>query len=138
MEQLIPNHLLAYLTSVDDQPVTVAVSGRIKPGRELDFEAFVSELGEVALSFEGHLGANIFRPIQTGDHEYRIIFKFDRRSNYQKWFESEQRQILMKRSCEFLVEPLTLEVIDGLETWFTLPGQGTSGHPPRYKIAAVT
>lgn len=123
---------------MEDSPVTVAVSRRIKPGREKDFEDFVSDLSEVALSFEGHLGANIFRPTQSGDNEYRIIFKFDRRSNYQHWFESEQRKELIERSCEFLQEPPTLEVIDGLETWFTLPEQPHIGHPPRYKMAMVT
>lgn len=121
----------------EDPPVTVAVSRRIKPGMEQAFEQFVAELSEVAISFKGHLGANIFRPTHPGDTEYRIIFKFDHRSNYQRWFESAARHELMERSCQFLQEPPTLEVIEGLETWFTQPDK-QPGHPPRYKMALIT
>lgn len=122
----------------DDPPVTVAVSRRIKPGSEQAFEQFVTELSAVAMSFKGHLGANIFRPTYPGDNEYRIIFKFDHRSNYQRWLDSAARRQLMERSCQFLQQAPTLEVIDGLETWFTLPGQPSPGHPARYKMALVT
>ena len=121
-----------------DPPVTVVISRRVKPGCEPAFEKFISGITAAAMTFEGHLGTNVFRPSNPKDREYRIIFKFDRASNLRTWQESECRRQWLARAESLRLEPATIRVITGLETWFTLPSPQPILPPPRYKMATIT
>ena len=121
-----------------DPPVTVVISRRVKPGCEAAFEKFISGITAAAMTFEGHLGANVFRPSTQRDNKYHIIFKFDRASNLRVWEESECRRQWLARAESLLLEPPTIRVITGLETWFTLPSPKPIIPPPRYKMATIT
>ena len=121
-----------------DPPVTVVISRRVKPGCEKAFEKFISGITASAMTFEGHLGTNVFRPSDRTDNEYKIIFKFDRASNLQIWEESECRLGWLARAESLRLEPARIRVITGLETWFTLSVPRRSLPPPRYKMATVT
>ncbi len=90
-----------------------------------------------AMSFEGHLGANIIRPTQPGDY-YRIVFKFDSMRNYLAWENSEVRREWMRRYAEVELGEQEMEVLSGLETWFTLPGAEALVPPPKYKMFILT
>ena len=121
-----------------DPPVTVVIARRVKPRCKKAFEKFISGITASAMTFEGHLGANVFRPNSSADNEYRIIFKFDRASNLQTWEESECRRQWLARAESLCLEPARIRVITGLETWFTLPYPKPIVPPPRYKMATVT
>ncbi len=121
-----------------DPPVTVVISRRVKPGCEEAFEKFISGITATAMTFEGHLGANVFRPSSSEDNEYQIIFKFDRVSNLQIWQKSECRRQWLARAESLRLEPARIRMITGLETWFTLPSARRIIPPPRYKMATVT
>jgi antibiotic biosynthesis monooxygenase (ABM) superfamily enzyme len=122
----------------DDPPVTIIAVHRVSPGKEKAFEEIMSNLIEAAMTFEGHLGANVIRPSNSEDSQYHIIFKFDRKSNLQRWENSEIRHQWLMRLAEMTQESLPYQILTGLETWFTLPGQRTIKPPPRYKMALVT
>ncbi len=121
-----------------DPPVTVVITRRVKPGCERAFEEFISGITAAAMTFEGHLGTNVFRPSHPRDNEYKIIFKFDRASNLRIWQKSECRRQWLARAESLRLEPPTIKVITGLETWFTLPSPKSIIPPPRYKMAIVT
>ena len=121
-----------------DPPVTVVVSRRVKPGCKKAFEKFISGITAAAMTFEGHLGTNVFRPSGLIDNEYRIIFKFDRASNLKIWEKSECRRQWLARAESLCLEPARIRMITGLETWFTLPYPKPIVPPPRYKMATVT
>lgn len=121
-----------------DPPVTVVILRRVKPGCEAAFEKFISGITATAMTFEGHLGTNVFRPTSPADNEYQIIFKFDRASNLQIWEESECRRQWLARAESLRLEPARIKVITGLETWFTLPTPKLILPPPRYKMATIT
>ncbi|GAB4525203.1 MAG: antibiotic biosynthesis monooxygenase [Pleurocapsa sp.] len=121
-----------------DPPVTVVITRKVKPGCEQAFEKFISGITQAAMTFEGHLGTNVFRPSHPKDHEYKIIFKFDRASNLKIWQQSECRRQWLARAESLRLEPPTVKVITGLETWFTLPSPKPIIPPPRYKMAIVT
>ena len=123
---------------LSDPPVTVVISRKVKPGCKKAFEKFISGITAAAMTFDGHLGTNVFRPNSPQDNEYRIIFKFDRASNLQIWEESECRRQWLARAESLRLEPAKIRVITGLETWFTLPSPKTVSPPPRYKMATVT
>ena len=121
-----------------DPPVTIVISRKVKPGCKAAFEKFISGITASAMTFEGHLGTNVFRPSNPSDNEYQIIFKFDRASNLKIWEESECRRQWLARAESLSLEPAQIRVITGLETWFTLPSPRRILPPPRYKMATVT
>ncbi|MGB5633561.1 MAG: hypothetical protein WBM44_07280 [Waterburya sp.] len=121
-----------------DPPVTVVITRKVKPRCKKAFEKFISGITASAMTFEGHLGTNVFRPSSLADNEYRIIFKFDRASNLKIWEESECRRQWLARAESLRLEPARIRIITGLETWFTLPSPQVISPPPRYKMATVT
>ena len=121
-----------------DPPVTVVITRRVKPRCKKAFEKFISGITASAMTFEGHLGTNVFRPSRREDNEYKIIFKFDRASNLRIWEESECRRQWLARAESLRLEPARIRVITGLETWFTLAAPKSILPPPRYKMATVT
>lgn len=124
--------------SDEDPPVTVNVLQRVKPGSEVLFETVLADLIEAAKSFDGHLGANVFRPADRSNLEYRIVFKFNHLSNLKRWESSAIRQKLLDRANQLTVGDGQLSILTGLETWFTLPNQPGVVPPPRYKMMVIS
>ena len=119
-----------------DTPVTIIVKRRPKPDRIDDFEKVMSGTTKDAMTFEGHLGANILRPTSADDY-YRIVFKFDSMRNYLAWEVSEIREQWLQRYAEVTLGEQEQEILSGLETWFTLPGGEALVPPPKYKMMVV-
>jgi uncharacterized protein len=123
----------------DDPPVTAVASRRVKPGREREFEEWVSGILTAANDFPGYLGSEVLRPSDGAeDDEYRIVFRFDHASNLHAWENSDERQRWLRKSRPLLHEEEKVRVLTGLETWFTLPSKSGEPAPPRYKMAIVT
>ena len=125
-------------TPGEDPPVTAVASRRVKPGHEQDFEEWVSGILTVVNTFPGYLGSEILRPSGPEDDEYRIVFRFDHASNMHAWENSEERQRWLSKARPHLREKEKVQVLTGLETWFTLPTKPGVPAPPRYKMAVVT
>jgi hypothetical protein len=121
-----------------DPPATVDILQRVRPGCEAVFEVVLTDLCEAAKSFEGHLGVNVFRPIDQANPEYRIVFKFDRISHLKQWETSAIRHKLLKRANHLTVGSSQVSIFTGLETWFTLPQQPEVPPPPRYKMMVIS
>lgn len=119
-----------------DTPVTIIVKRRPKPDRVKEFEEVMSGTTKDAMKFKGHLGANIIRPIKAGDY-YRIVFKFDSMKNYLVWEGSEIRQQWMDRHIGLELGEQEVEILSGLETWFTLEGEEALVPPPKYKMMII-
>ena len=119
-----------------DTPVTIIVKRRPKPELIKEFEEVMSGTTKDAMSFKGHLGANIIRPTKPGDY-YRIVFKFDSMRNYLAWEGSDVRQGWLQRYAEVAQGEAEQEVLSGLETWFTLSGEEALVPPPKYKMFII-
>lgn len=120
------------------RPVTFAVARNVKPGLEAAFEAWVHDISEAALSFPGHIGVGVVRPVAGGNNQYLVIFRFASEADYQRWLKSAERKHWLER-----VKPLTLgkpieQFTPGLEFWFTPVGSVTLRNPPRWKMVLVT
>ncbi|MEL0584981.1 MAG: antibiotic biosynthesis monooxygenase [Candidatus Thiodiazotropha sp. (ex. Lucinoma kazani)] len=123
------------MDNIEDPPVTVLVTRRPRPGKEQPFEDYLVGITNAAMQHPGHMGTNIFRPSRPGG-DYRIIFKFDHRSNLEQWERSPERAD-WRAIAEQVSEPRQVETITGLEAWFTLPTCAVNIHPPKYKMALV-
>ncbi len=122
----------------DDPPITAVASRRVKPGREKEFEVWISGILDAANEFPGYLGSNVIRPSGPEDDEYQIVFKFDHASNLKYWESSEERRLWLDESRDLIKEEPRIRILTGLETWFTLPSKEGAPPPPRYKMAVVT
>ena len=119
-----------------DTPVTIIVKRKPKPDRIEEFENVMSGTTKDAMTFKGHLGANIIRPTKKGDY-YRIVFKFDSMRNYMAWESSSVRQQWLQRYAEVEQGEQEMEILSGLETWFTLPGEEALVPPPKHKMMVI-
>ena len=119
-----------------DSPVTIIVKRKPKPDRIKEFEAVMHGTTEDAMTFEGHLGANILRPTKAGDY-YRIVFKFDSMRHYLAWEGSAVREKWLQRYADVTQGEQELEILSGLETWFTLPGGEALVPPAKHKMMVV-
>jgi len=119
-------------------PVTIVISRRVKKGKEAEYEKISTALTTTAARFKGYLGTNMFKPASPDDPEYRVIFKFDNQKNYQTWAQSEERSHCLENLEPLLEAPSSTEVMEGLVTWFSIPGSNPVKPPPKYKMAVVS
>ncbi|MCR6628695.1 MAG: antibiotic biosynthesis monooxygenase [Magnetospirillum sp.] len=122
--------------TIADPPVTIMVSRDVSPANRDLFEAAMRELTDRSLGYAGHLGVTVFRPA-AGEAAYRILFKFDSQTNYESWRASPEVAGLIAKVDGLTEEKASVAVLNGLESWFTLPGI-TPKPPPRPKMALVT
>lgn len=121
-----------------DEPVTVVVSRRARPGRETELEEWLRGVTAAAARFPGHLGATVHRPAPPDQTDHVLVFRFATVPDLQRWNASQERARWLAAA-----EPLTSgaprgQVLTGLEGWFTLPGREVVTPPPRWKTALVT
>jgi uncharacterized protein len=122
----------------NDPPVTVDVVRQVKPGCVAEFEVALANILAAAESFEGHLGSNVFRSSDTDRAEYRVVFKFQHLSMLHEWEASPIRARLLDRINRLTVGEGSLQILTGLETWFTLPARKSVLPPPRYKMVLIS
>lgn len=121
-----------------DPPVTVDVMQSVRPGKEREFEHLLKQIIGTASTFEGYLGASVFRPSEQNQSEYRVVFKFDRLEHLKRWENSSARQKYLGQAKELTVNEGIFSILTGLETWFTLPAKPGLKPPARYKMVLVT
>jgi uncharacterized protein len=122
----------------NDLPVTVHISRRVRPGFEADYEATLAVTIDAVKNFQGFHDAIILRPAHPMDQEYRVILHFEHCKDLQRWEQSKIRRHFIQQLDRYSIEPPKIQVVTGLETWFTLPSQGKIQPPPRYKMLLLT
>jgi uncharacterized protein len=121
-----------------DGPVTTTVTRRVKPGHEPFYESFLEGIIADAARFPGHLGVEVFRPAAASTGEYRVVYRFDTSEHLDAWLHSDERAAWLERAEPHVVGPMRMQVLTGLETWFTLPDRPGIPPPPPYKMALLT
>jgi uncharacterized protein len=122
---------------MDDAPVTVVVTRRVKAGREADYEAWLHELVQASTSLPGYLGTSIQRPPPTGPREYTSVFRFDTVANLRAFEQSDRRRRAMAQVVEFVEADATWRELSGLEVWFSAPAGTVIPQPSRERMAVV-
>ena len=122
----------------DIQPVTAVISQKVKRNREADYEHWMQDISAVAQQFPGHLGVTVIRPDAGICVEYVIILKFDCYTNLKNWLDSDERQHWLDKAKNLVVKDAEVQILTGLETWFTLPSRTQQPPPPRYKMSILT
>ncbi|WP_019506485.1 antibiotic biosynthesis monooxygenase [Pleurocapsa sp. PCC 7319] len=122
------------------QPVTVLVTRSPRQENQKEFEQALADTIDAALEFPGHLGVTVLKPQRGESNDYRIIVKFASETDYQRWCRSHEAAYWFKILNRLEDKPPNLEVMTGLETWFTVDSSASRPMipPPRYKMAIVT
>ncbi|MGC2856261.1 antibiotic biosynthesis monooxygenase [Novispirillum sp. DQ9] len=120
----------------DEGPVTVSLARRPRPGREADYEAWISGVIAAASPFPGHQGASVLRPRAPGG-EYVIIYRFDTYAHCRAWEESAQRAEWLAKLDDMVEGDAAVKRVTGLETWFDLPEVPAAAKPAPHKMALV-
>lgn len=121
----------------DEGAVTVSISRRVKPGFEVQYEAWISGVIEAASHFSGHLGTNVLRPGPATNHEYVLIYRFDSYSSCRDWEQSDVRQEWLDQLDGMIEGAPVMRRGTGLEFWFDLPELPVLEHPSPHKMALV-
>jgi uncharacterized protein len=122
----------------DQQLVTAVIYHLVKLGREEVYEQWLHDISAVAQQFSGHAGVNFVRPTDLSHPEYTIILKFDCSQHLKAWMDSPIRQQWMEKVKPLVQKDQSVQVLTGLETWFTLPGKLVQRPPKRYKMAILS
>ncbi|MBA4501348.1 antibiotic biosynthesis monooxygenase [Marinobacterium marinum] len=125
-------------TPPHEAAVTVVISRRVIKGREQPFEQLSSEMTQRASRYPGYLGADLFRPANANDPEYRIIFKFSNENTLADWQASTDRAEILEQIEPLLISPSEVETISGIVNWFTLPGHNPVKPPAKAKMTFVS
>jgi antibiotic biosynthesis monooxygenase (ABM) superfamily enzyme len=122
--------------NADDEPVTVVVRRRAKPGRETDLEAWLRDVIAATKSFPGYQGSTVLRPRGPTQPEHVLVFRFASSEHLRGWQTSDVRADYLARAEAFTDE---VEVVaqQGLEPFFDLPAH-RAAPPPRWKMAVLT
>ncbi len=125
------------LADYDGQNVTAVISHLIRPGREQGYEAWLQGIAQASRQFPGHQGVTVLRPRSPNQPEYVVILRFDTYPHLCGWLKSAVRQEWIDRVRPLTQKPENVQVLTGLESLVTLPGQATAP-PPRHKTALIT
>lgn len=117
-------------------PIHIAITRRVKPGCEAEFQAALRVFFQTSFAHGGVLGATMIVPPPGSDsREFGILRTFADEKERDDFYTSPIFAAWEKQ-CAPLTESnsWTYRELHGLEAWFRSPG----GPPPRWKMAAVT
>lgn len=124
-------------TQSDNDPVTVCISRKVKPGKESDYEQWIKGITAAASTFQGHLGMNVLRPNAKTGGEYVTIYRFDTYAHARLWEQADVRQQWIDKLDDIVESTTKVHKITGLEFWFDLPNMPVSARPNPHKMALV-
>jgi uncharacterized protein len=120
------------------EPVQIAIVRTVKPGCETAFEEALHKFIQRSLALSGQMGVHIIRPAPgTGSRQYGIIRKFMDREAVAAFRTSPEYLEWNYAVMDLTEGPSQVEELNGLESWFTLPGQPLRPLP-KWKMALVT
>lgn len=119
-----------------NEPIHIAVTRRVRPGCEAEFQQALREFIQASFGHGGVLGAGMFVPLPGSDsREYGVLRTFRDEQERDDFYKSPLFKAWQER-----VKPLTegepvYRKLHGLEAWFRNPNQP---NPPLWKMALVT
>lgn len=125
----------AHVSDSGSGPVTTSIVRKVLPGRDSDYEAWLTGITAEAVEFPGHMGVNILRPGKDS-RRYVSIFRFDSFEHSQAWEKSDIRREWLKRLSNLVEGEDEIRKSTGLEFWFSLP-ELPAAHPSPHKMALV-
>jgi antibiotic biosynthesis monooxygenase (ABM) superfamily enzyme len=116
-------------------PIHIAITRRVLPGREEEFQQGLREFFQSSFSHEGVWGANMVAPLpDSNSREYGILRTFANEGERDAFYNSPAFQAWEERARALTEGQPAYRQLHGLEAWFRTGGTP----PPRWKMALVT
>ena len=116
-------------------PIHVAITRRVKPGHEAEFQQALREFFQASFGHEGVLGASLLLPLPGSDsHEIGILRTFASEAERDAFYASPMFKAWEERARTLTEGEPVYRQLHGLEAWFRSP----HNPPPRWKMAAAT
>lgn len=121
----------------DNEPVTVVVSRRVKPGCEAAYEAWLDPLIKAASAMRGYVGAKVQRPRPGDGLTYTSVFRFESVETLRAFEASDLRRRALAEVSPLVEADAVWNRLTGLELWFTPPPGTVVPQPSRFRMALV-
>ncbi|MDR3428767.1 antibiotic biosynthesis monooxygenase [Silvimonas sp.] len=116
-------------------PIHVAITRRVRPGREAEFQQALHDFIAASFAHGGVLGANMVVPLPGSDgREYGVLRSFRDERERDDFYRSPLFKEWNERARAYTEGEPVRHPLNGLEAWFRSP----SGPPPRWKMALLT
>ena len=116
-------------------PVHIAITRRVRPGREAEFQQALREFFQASFAHDGVWGASLLAPLpDSATREYGILRTFANEAERDAFYKSPAFAAWEERARTLTEGEPTYRQMHGLEAWFRAPGSP----PPRWKMAVVT
>jgi len=130
----LPPHT-AYRALTSPMPIHVAITRRVRPGCEAEFQEALREFFQLSFSHGGVLGASMLVPPPGSDsREFGILRTFASEAEHEAFQQWPPFLEFDRRARELTEGEPVSRKLHGLEAWFSSPG----APPPRWKMAVVT
>lgn len=116
-------------------PIHIAITRRVRPGCEVEFQAALREFFQTSFAHDGVLGASMLTPPPGSDsREFGILRTFASETKRDAFYESPMFKAWEDRARTLTEGEPECRQLHGLEAWFRSP----HSPPPRWKMALVT
>jgi antibiotic biosynthesis monooxygenase (ABM) superfamily enzyme len=116
-------------------PIHIAITRRVRPGCEAEFEQALREFFQTSFSHEGVSGASMLTPPPgSGEREYGILRTFAGEAERDAFYASPVFRAWDEKARTLTEGEPVYRQLHGLEAWFRAP----QGPPPRWKMGVVT
>src|SRR5258705_728933 len=120
---------------MSEQPLHVAITRRVLPGKEAEFQGGLREFFHDSFSHGGVLGASMIVPSPGSDsREFGILRTFASKAEKDAFYNSPMFKAWNARAANLTEGDPQYRELHGLEAWFRSPQKP----PPRWKMAAAT
>jgi hypothetical protein len=114
----------------------IAITRRVRPGREAEFERALHEFFRASFARDGVLGASMLAPPPGSDtREFGILRTFADEQEREAFYASPLFAAWEKRAQELTEGEAVHRELHGLEAFFRSP---RGSPPPRWKMAVAT
>jgi uncharacterized protein len=118
-----------------NQPIHVAITRKIKPGCEAEFQAVLKEFFTASFGRVGVHGASMLVPPSgSPSPEFGILRTFANTRERDDFYASPMFQAWEERIKPLIEGEAVYRELNGLEAWFRSP----QNPPPRWKMALLT
>src|SRR5436190_956960 len=115
-------------------PIHVAITRRVKPGHEAEFQQALREFFQASFGHGGVLGASMLVPPPGSDsREFGILRTFASEKERDAFYESPMFKAWEQRARTLTEGEPVYRQLHGLEAWFRSPNP-----PPRWKMGIAT
>jgi antibiotic biosynthesis monooxygenase (ABM) superfamily enzyme len=95
-----------------DNAATVIIGQKVRPGSELEYEAWQQDMNRESSKYPGFIGAEINPPTAV-QPDWVVVYRFDSVAHVQAWINSATRQECLAGGRQYFDGPGTQQVIGG-------------------------